>query len=198
MKKSGLVQEHEIQNVRKRFEGSMDGLQNDGEESEDQPLTTVEIGQLVHIKKMGMDANVTALPDSKGIVQLKSGLMKMRLSLSDLYEPTASQKQKRQQKDEQRHRATGAKTRVDIQNRAIRRELDVRGMALNEAIPEIDKFLDDAVLSSLGEVSIIHGNGTGILRSGIAEHLKRSPAVKKFRLGVYGEGETGVTIVTLK
>ena len=75
---------------------------------------------------------------------------------------------------------------------------DVRGMALDEAIPEVEKFIDDAMLSSLGEVSIIHGNGTGVLRAGIQDCLRRHPCVSSFRLGRYGEGETGVTIVSLK
>ena len=87
---------------------------------------------------------------------------------------------------------------VDITTRAVRQELDVRGMALDEAIPEVEKFIDDAMLSSLGEVSIIHGNGTGVLRAGIQDCLRRHPCVSSFRLGRYGEGETGVTIVSLK
>ena len=88
--------------------------------------------------------------------------------------------------------------RVDVMTRQVRQELDVRGMALDEAIPEVQKFLDDAMISSLGQVSIIHGNGMGILRSGITNCLQRHPCVSSFRLGRYGEGETGVTIVTLK
>ena len=88
--------------------------------------------------------------------------------------------------------------RVDVMTRTVRQELDVRGMALDEALPEVQKFLDDAMLSSLGEVSIIHGNGMGILRSGIQDCLRRHPCVSSFRLGRYGEGETGVTIVSLK
>ena len=88
--------------------------------------------------------------------------------------------------------------RVDITMRQVRQELDVRGMARDEAIPEVQKFLDDAMLSSLGEVSIIHGNGMGILRAGIQDCLRRHPCVSDYRLGRYGEGETGVTIVSLK
>lgn len=71
---------------------------------------------------------------------------------------------------------------------AVRQELDVRGMALDEAIPEVEKFIDDAMLSSLGEVSIIHGNGTGVLRAGIQDCLRRHPCVSSFRLGRYGDG----------
>ena len=89
-------------------------------------------------------------------------------------------------------------TRVDITARPVRQELDVRGLSLDEALDEVKKFLDDAMLSSLSEVSIIHGVGTGILRAGIQDCLRRHPCVSSFRLGRYGEGEAGVTIVSLK
>lgn len=82
--------------------------------------------------------------------------------------------------------------------RTVSMSCDVRGMALDEAIPVVDQYLDEAVMASLNEVSIIHGKGTGVLRSGIQQHLRHHPHVKSFRLGVYGEGESGVTVVTLK
>jgi DNA mismatch repair protein MutS2 len=71
-------------------------------------------------------------------------------------------------------------------------------MALDEALGEVDKFLDNAVLSALSEVFVIHGKGTGTLRAGIQTHLRKHPHVKEFRLGRYGEGEEGVTVVTLR
>ena len=82
--------------------------------------------------------------------------------------------------------------------RPVETECDVRGCNLEEAILAVDMFLDGAVINRLREVSIIHGKGTGILRSGIHKHLKTHPAVKEFRLGRYGEGEDGVTIVTMR
>ena len=103
-----------------------------------------------------------------------------------------------QEQKQHAHKRAMREQRVDVMTRPVRQELDVRGMALDEAIPEVQKFLDDAMLSSLGEVSIIHGNGTGILRAGIQDCLRRHPCVSSFRLGRYGEGETGVTIVSLK
>jgi Mismatch repair ATPase (MutS family) len=77
-------------------------------------------------------------------------------------------------------------------------ECDVRGNTLDEAILAVDMFLDGAMINKLREVNIIHGKGTGVLRAGIHKHLKHHPAVKEFRLGRYGEGEDGVTVVTLK
>ena len=85
-----------------------------------------------------------------------------------------------------------------ISARAVERECDVRGMNLEEAICAVDLFLDGAIMNKLNEVYIIHGKGTGILRAGIQKHLRSHPAVKEFRLGRYGEGEDGVTVVTLK
>ena len=77
-------------------------------------------------------------------------------------------------------------------------DIDIRGKNVDEGIHEVGMFIDNAVLSSLGMITIIHGKGTGILRSGIHKYLKTHPSVKSFRLGVYGEGEDGVTIVELK
>ena len=85
-----------------------------------------------------------------------------------------------------------------VSARAVETECDVRGMNLEEALLSVDMFLDGAVLNKLRIVNIIHGKGTGILRSGIQSHLKKHPAVAEFRLGRYGEGEDGVTVVTLK
>jgi DNA mismatch repair protein MutS2 len=77
-------------------------------------------------------------------------------------------------------------------------ECDVRGMMLEDALLEVDGFINNAIMGGLGEVSIIHGKGTGVLRAGIQQHLKHHKGVASMRLGVYGEGETGVTIVKLK
>ena len=73
-----------------------------------------------------------------------------------------------------------------------------RGMTVDEAILNVDQYLDSALLAGMGEVSIIHGKGTGALRSAVQQELRHHPHVKSFRLGVYGEGEDGVTVVTLK
>ena len=82
--------------------------------------------------------------------------------------------------------------------RAVITELDIRGMMTDEADIAVDQFLDGAIMGRLNTVTIIHGKGTGALRKAVHQHLKRHPAVKGFRLGRYGEGEDGVTVVELR
>jgi DNA mismatch repair protein MutS2 len=82
--------------------------------------------------------------------------------------------------------------------RSVKSEVDVRGLALDEAMAAVDSYLDNAVLAGLNEVFIIHGKGTGTLRSGLKTHLHRHPHIAEQRAGRYGEGEAGVTVVRLK
>ena len=198
MKKAGGAQEHEIQRVRKQVDTAQEALADKPEEAAGEVPKSVKVGDMVHIASMDVDATVMSLPDAKGYLQLKVGMMKMRAQMSDLRTLSSTQKLIKKEQKKQEHKRAMREQRVDVMTRPVRQELDVRGMALDEAIPEVQKFLDDAMLSSLGEVSIIHGNGTGILRAGIQDCLRRHPCVSSFRLGRYGEGETGVTIVSLK
>ena len=197
MKKAGGAQEHEIQRVKKKMEQAQEALAEKKEIGGEIPKT-VKPGDMVHIASMDVDATIVTAPDAKGVVQLKVGMMKMRAQLSDLRTLTSTQQMLKKEQKKLERKKSMREQRVDVTTREVRQELDVRGMALDEALPEVQKFLDDAVLSSLGEVSIIHGNGMGILRAGIQDCLRRHPSVSSFRLGRYGEGETGVTIVSLK
>jgi len=92
----------------------------------------------------------------------------------------------------QASRATGIKTG------SVKLELDIRGHNIEEATEKADKYIDEAVIAGLHEVSLIHGKGTGVLRKGIHDFLKKHAHVASYRLGKYGEGESGVTVVTLQ
>ncbi len=197
MKKAGGAQEHELQGVKKRMEQAQDALA-DRAQAAGEPLQSVSAGDLVHIASMDADAVVVAPADAKGNVQLKVGQLRMRAPLSDLRAVGEDAKRMRKEQKKLEYKRSMREQRVDVAARQVRQELDVRGLSLTEAVEQVQKFLDDAVLSSLGEVSIIHGKGTGVLRGGIADCLRRHPSVADFRLGRYGEGETGVTIVTLR
>ena len=93
---------------------------------------------------------------------------------------------------------TTVKARTGMMSRTVSSECDVRVMSLEEALDAVSLYLDEAVLAGLNEVYIIHGKGTGILRAGIQQDLRKNRHVKGFRRGMYGEGEDGVTVVTLK
>lgn len=155
-------------------------------------LKKVKLGETVHIVSLDTDASVLTLPDKKGALFVQAGIMKIKTNLSDL---TSG---KEQVQDKKTQGKTISATFKASKQASASMEKDVRGLTLDEAILEVDKFLDDCYLSSLHEVTIIHGKGTGVLRTGIGEFLRRHPCVDSYRAGRYGEGETGVTVVTLK
>ena len=155
-------------------------------------LKKVKLGETVHIVSLDTDASVLTLPDKKGALFVQAGIMKIKTNLSDL---TSG---KEQVQDKKTQGKTISATFKASKQASASMEKDVRGLTLDEAILEVDKFLDDCYLSSLHEVTIIHGKGTGVLRAGIGEFLRRHPCVDSYRAGRYGEGETGVTVVTLK
>ncbi len=154
-------------------------------------LKSVKLGETVHVVSMNADASVLSMPDKKGNLFVQAGIMKIKTNLNDLTKAEPPKEKKTAPKQ------IAASFKASKQTTATM-ETDVRGMTLDEAISVVDKFIDDCYLSSLHEVTIIHGKGTGVLRQGIGEFLRRHPSVASYRAGRYGEGETGVTVVTLK
>ncbi len=153
----------------------------------------LKIGDVVCITKMGKSGTVIALPDDKGVVPVQIGAMKTRVPLETLrLEKSADHTQKKQPK---RNAVITSKAQM---TRKASLELDIRGCTVDEGTMMVDQFIDGAVMSGLHCVTIIHGKGTGVLRRAIHEHLRKMKHVKEFRLGLYGEGEDGVTIVTLR
>lgn len=152
------------------------------------PPKTVKNGDDVEILSMKQQGTVCSLPDSNGNLFVKVGIMKIKTTLSDIRLVSA--------KKETKPQSFGGKT--PSKTMTLSPEIDVRGETVDSAELLIDKFLDDAVLSSVGVVRIIHGKGTGLLRKGIHTFLKSRPYVKSYRLGVFGEGDAGVTVVELK
>lgn len=183
--------EADVNGVRKRLDKDMDelaeGLKTNQEDTSQAPKT-VNPGDRVKILTINQEGTVLSKPDDKGDVQLQAGIMKFKANLSQL----------RLLKKTEEKQKTSVMAKTGAMERTVRMECDVRGMTLDEAILTVDQYLDAAIMAGMGEVSIIHGKGTGVLRSGIQQELRRHPHVKKQRLGIYGEGEDGVTIVTLK
>ena len=152
---------------------------------------SVKLGDSVEIVSMGQKGTVVTLPDRSGALTVKVGIMKLKSNLSDLRlikEEKPKQKQKRA--------AGGMGDGAKYMN--VSTELDLRGENIEDSIYILEKFLDDAVLSSLTQVRIIHGKGTGALRQGIHQYLRKQPRVESFALASYGEGDSGVTVVKLK
>ena len=151
------------------------------------PSRAVKAGDTVEILKFGTRATVLSI-NKDGTYELQAGIMKVTAKPEEVYliEETQQQVKKIIERSKREFRNTPAAT-----------ELDLRGMSADEAIATLSIFLDNAMLANLSQVRIIHGKGTGILRKAVHDELKRNRAVKKYRLGVYGEGEDGVTIAEL-
>ena len=148
-------------------------------------------GDKVFVTSLNQKGIVIIPPNANGDVTVQAGIMKLSVHLSDLI---LDDEEENQDKKIKATRTTAAKSKT----MNIGPELDLRGQTVDEAIINTDKYLDEAFLSSLSQVTIIHGKGTGALRQAIHQLLRRHPHVKSYRLGKYGEGETGVTIVELK
>lgn len=151
----------------------------------------ISIGQTVFIKKLNQNATVLTLPNKSNQLQVQFGVITMNVKLEDLALPTNTVNAQKAT-----HSSTSFKNSFKAKN--ISPEINVIGMTVDEAIPIIDKYLDDASMSGLANIRIVHGKGTGKLRSGIHQFLKNNTHAKSFRFGTFGEGEMGVTVVELK
>ena len=192
MKKNASVPDHEINALRKQMDDEIDELAPGLPETKNDTVTSAEQlkpGMTVEILTLNTKGQVLSAPDAKGEVAVQAGIMKTKVHFSSL----------RVLKEE-----SAAKPKVTVHaktsqgTKTVKMSCDVRGMALDEALQEVDRYLDDATLAGLNEVTVVHGKGMGILRSGIQQHLKKHHHVKSYRLGTFGEGEDGVTVVTLK
>ena len=150
-------------------------------------------GDRVQIVQMGREGTVLSGEDGQGYVQVQAGILKTKVHKSELRLLDSSKKKVTVGGAPYSRRGITSKT-----ERSARTEIDLRGMTVDEALMVLDKEIDNAVLANLKTVTIIHGKGTGALRSAVQQHLRRHKSVASFRLGVYGEGESGVTIAELK
>ena len=149
-------------------------------------------GDTVKIVSMGLKGTVSTLPDAKGALFVQCGIMRTQTNVKDLVlidevtinTPTLQR--------------TGAGKIKMSKSLSVSTEINLLGKTVDEALSELDKYLDDAYLAHLPSVRVVHGKGTGALRNAVHNHLKRLKYVKEFRLGEYGEGDAGVTIVTFK
>jgi DNA mismatch repair protein MutS2 len=180
-----------IEESRKKLKATLGRLEDDmrlkPRQSLRKPPKKLRLGQTLLITTLDQKGQVLSTPDDDGNVMMQVGIMKVNVHISNLRET-----------DENIREEVKSNKKVNLRTAAVSSELDLRGQNSEEAVLETDMYLDNAFLAGLNEVTIIHGKGTGTLRNSIHQLLRRHPHVKTFRLGKFGEGESGVTVVEIK
>ncbi|WP_091742989.1 endonuclease MutS2 [Marininema mesophilum] len=182
------LKEHQLTELKKRLddaEPEVSPTQYRGVQSSSAPRR-IRVGDQVLVRSFGQKGQVTE-DLGNGEFQVSLGLMKMKVAEKDMEWKSSPKPEKEQGSTFYRRQSTD-----------VKHELDLRGKMVEESFPEIDKYLDDALMAGYPKVSLIHGKGTGALRVGVHKYLNRHPQVKEYRLGEQGEGGTGVTVVELR
>ena len=144
-----------------------------------------EVGEKIFVKSLNQEGIIVKIKKGKSDIQVQAGILKLMVPISDI------------KKIEKKKKKNSTKMHI-LTQKIIKREIDLRGMTIDEAVVELDMYLDGAMLNSFNEVHIIHGKGTGKLRIGIQKHLKISRSISDYRDGNMNEGGLGVTIGTIK
>lgn len=196
MSKAGSVKEMEAsrQKLREKLNSSQSKLtlKSQKKSSKKYSAKDFKIGTLVKVLSMNTKGTVSTIPNQKGELFVQMGILRSQVNINDLEildEPDSTTKILS-------HTSSG-KIKMSKAS-TISTEINLIGMTVDEAVAHLDKYLDDAYLSHLENVRVVHGKGTGALRNGIHQYLKRCKYVKSYRLGAYGEGDAGVTIVEFK
>ena len=156
--------------------------------SNEKPIENVEVGDTVYVNSFSQNAKVLSVDDKKNEVVVQLGAIKMTLKKENICLEKKDKDTKGSKSGKiMKNKAQGATTSVDL-----------RGMDLETALMEVDKYIDDSYLAGLEQLTIIHGVGTLVLKKGVQSYLKKHKHIKNYRDGQYGEGGMGVTIVTLK
>ena len=151
-----------------------------------------KLGESVKVLSMNLTGTIGSLPDARGNVTVQMGILRSQVNISDLeiIEEVSPYAPKRMNRT--------AKSKIKMsKSLSVSPEINLLGKTVDEAVAELDKYLDDALLSHLNSVRVVHGKGTGALRKGIHEYLRRQKHVKSYRLAEFGEGDAGVTLVEL-
>jgi DNA mismatch repair protein MutS2 len=155
----------------------------------------LHVGDKVHVNSMNLDGTILTLPNAKGDLSVQMGILKTQTNINDITliaEATVS-------REGAAIAGTSGAGKIKMSKSfSVSPEINLIGKTTDEAIPMLDKYLDDAYLAHLPQCRVVHGRGTGALRKAVHQHLKRLKYVKEFRLGEFGEGDSGVTIVIFK
>lgn len=191
---SASEMERERERLRKKMESTRSGMiKEPAKPKKEYKPSDFKLGESVKVLSMNINGTVASLPDNKGNLTVQMGILRSQVNISDLEiidEKPAYLK---------KTTPAGGKGKIKMsKSLSVSTEINLLGKTVDEAIAELDKYLDDASLAHLSSVRIVHGKGTGALRKGIHQYLRRQKHVRSFRLGEFGEGDAGVTIAELK
>lgn len=157
---------------------------------------TLRVGDSVKVLSLNLKGTISTLPDAKGNLFVQMGILRSQVNLNDL--ELIQENSVSGPGLNGRRKGSGSSNIKMSKSVSVSPEINLLGMTVDEAIPQLDKYLDDAYIAHLQQVRVVHGKGTGALRNGIHKHLKRVKTIKEFHLGEFGEGDAGVTIVIFK
>ena len=189
--------ERERERLRQKMKKTEKAMQQKVEKpAKEHKASDFHLGDSVKVLSMNLTGIVNSLPDSRGNVTVQMGILRSQIPMSDLQ---IIEEQPAYAAAQAKKSGTG-KGKVKMnKSLSVSSEINLLGKTVDEAVAELDKYLDDAILAHLSTVRVVHGKGTGALRAGIHEYLRRQKKhVKSYRLGAFGEGDAGVTIVELK
>ena len=191
---SAAEMEQERERIRKKMESTRSGMMKEPAKPKKEYKTSdFKLGESVKVLSMNINGTVASLPDNKGNLTVQMGILRSQVNISDLeiIDETPAYLKKTTR--------AGGKGKIKMsKSLSVSTEINLLGKTVDEAVAELDKYLDDASLAHLSSVRIVHGKGTGALRKGIHQYLRRQKHVRSFRLGEFGEGDAGVTIAELK
>lgn len=185
----GKAKNELIEDARKRLSDKKKQYEKEEKKKKLSGLTAADLkpGMTVFVNSVGATGSVLeVINDEEALLQV--GIIKMKAKLTDLERSDVTEKMPQPKEHK----------KIDLKTSGISSTLDLRGKTAEDAYIEIDRYFDSAIMSGLNEVTVLHGKGTGALRTAVHEYLRKHPHCEKFRIGKYGEGDTGVTVVTLK
>ena len=190
--------EQERAKLREKMSGLEKGMGIKASKKPKKELTAkdLQIGDSVKVLSMNLKGTVSTLPDARGNLAVQMGILRSQVNIKDL-EKLEDEPVSYKAKPSSGSRTGGSKVKM-AKSYSISAEINLIGMTSDEAIVELDKYLDDAYLAHLSPVRIVHGKGSGVLRKAVHQYLRRQKHVASYRLGEYGEGDAGVTIVEFK
>lgn len=191
---SAAEMERERERIRKKMESTRSGMMKEpAKPKKEYKPSDFKLGESVKVLSMNINGTVASLPDNKGNLTVQMGILRSQVNISDLeiIDETPAYLKKTTR--------AGGKGKIKMsKSLSVSTEINLLGKTVDEAVAELDKYLDDASLAHLSSVRIVHGKGTGALRKGIHQYLRRQKHIRSFRLGEFGEGDAGVTIAELK